>query len=355
MNGVLRTAIVGAGWWSGRIHVPAILADPRAELTVICDPDGGRAERMAAAFNVPHWTTSTADVLDMGVDCAVVASPHHTHFAAALPLVEAGIDVMVEKPMTVEPEDAWLLVEAARKHGARLHVGYSFLHSRHAQRLRRLLEEGGLGEAVFSEALFATAVHSFYRGDMSVQLAEGARFQSNPSTYSDPRMGGGHLQAQATHALSLIMWIFSQQASTVSAKTSSRPYGTVDVSDSISMELDDGVLATIAATGMAPLHDLRIERCTVFGTEAYAELDAVAQTLTVRRAQAAPLVLVSKEEGSANPLGKPVEMLIRCRLTGEEPPVSGEFGAAVVDATWAAFQSASTGQDVSAKAWRSGS
>ncbi|MEA5118338.1 MAG: hypothetical protein VB036_12055, partial [Propionicimonas sp.] len=129
-------------------------------------------------------------------------------------------------------------------------------------------------------------------------------------------------------------------------------YGTVDVSDSLSLELGDGVLASVAATGMVPLHDIRVERCAAFGSAGHVQLDAVAETLTLQLPREAPLVLVDPQDGTANPLLAPATALVHCRMTGEEPLVPGAFGASVVEATWAAAESARRGEEVDTASWR---
>lgn len=351
----VRTAIVGAGWWSTRAHAPAITANRDAELTIVCDADADRAQRLAEAFGAPAWTTTIDDVVGAGVDAAVVATSHHTHQVVAAPLLEAGVDVLVEKPMTLEPGQAWELVRLAADHGVRLHVGYSFLHAPHARRFRDLVASGGLGEVAFFDALFATAVQAFYRGDTSAQLTEGAAVQSKASTYSDPGRGGGHLQAQATHALAMALWCLQSNPRLVSAKTSTFPNGAVDVSDAIALELENGVLVNVASTGMVPLHDLRVERYVAFGSAGHADLDTVAETLDLHRPGHERLVLAGPADGSANPVAGPVDDLIRCRLTGDDPLVPGWFGASVVEATWAAAESSERGIALPVNRWREAS
>lgn len=347
----VRTAIVGAGWWSTRVHGPAIAGNPDAEPAIVCDADAGRARQLAETLGVP-WTTTVEGVIAAGIDAAVVATPHHAHHAVAGPLLAAGVDVLVEKPMTLEPDQAWDLVHLATESGAKLHVGYSFLHAPHAGRFRDLLADGQLGDVAFFDGLFATAVQAFYRGDTSVQFAEGASVQSMASTYSDPQHGGGHLQAQTTHALAMALWCLQSAPKLVTADMSTFPNGAVDVSNAIALELENGTLVNIASTGMVPLHDLRIERYVAFGSAGHADLDTVAETLELHRPGQERLLVASGRDGSANPASAPVEDLVRCRLTDEEPVVPGWFGARVVEATWAAARSSERAVAVSVDAWR---
>ena len=76
----------------------------------ICDSDQRRATETATLFGVPFATTEVSRLLDVGVDAVIVATPHYAHYGPAAAALDAGVDVLVEKPMTLDPVQAWDLV-----------------------------------------------------------------------------------------------------------------------------------------------------------------------------------------------------------------------------------------------------
>ncbi len=93
---------------------------PNAELFAVVDTDRERGEEAARR----HSTRYVADIsrLNGDIEAAVVAAPTSEHFRLAAALLERGVAVMVEKPMTPTVEQADALLEIARKSGAQLHV-----------------------------------------------------------------------------------------------------------------------------------------------------------------------------------------------------------------------------------------
>jgi len=117
----VRLAVVGAGQF-GRNHCRVARETERAELAAIVDIDRGRAEEAAAA----HGGVALADARDLAgkADAAIVAVPTTAHEEVARALLEAGIDVLVEKPIAVDCAAAGRIVEAAARRGRVLQVGH---------------------------------------------------------------------------------------------------------------------------------------------------------------------------------------------------------------------------------------
>jgi predicted dehydrogenase len=93
-----------------------------AELCAVVDTDQARAAESAALYQAE--ALSDFRQLAGKVDAAVVAVPTTSHEAVAIPLLEAGIDVLVEKPIAPDMESAARMVEAAERHGCILQVGH---------------------------------------------------------------------------------------------------------------------------------------------------------------------------------------------------------------------------------------
>ena len=116
----LRIAVVGAGAF-GRNHMRVIRSLPNAELAAVCDADLERAGAAAAEFETRALPLAE---LAGAVDAAIVAVPTSVHAEVGCRLLEAGIDVLVEKPIAPTLAEADALIDAAARNGRILQVGH---------------------------------------------------------------------------------------------------------------------------------------------------------------------------------------------------------------------------------------
>jgi predicted dehydrogenase len=126
-EGLLRIAVIGVGSF-GRNHARVYreLANERQslELAAVVDRDRGRAEAVAAEFGAHAYTDIDALLANEKIDAATVAVPTIAHLAVARTLLEAGVDVLVEKPLAVDLAEADALIELARRHGRVAQAGH---------------------------------------------------------------------------------------------------------------------------------------------------------------------------------------------------------------------------------------
>jgi predicted dehydrogenase len=118
----MRAAVVGVGHL-GKHHARILASLPGITLAGVVDTNKDRASQIAAE----HGTTGFADVREIEgkLDLAVIAVPTESHAAIALPLVEAGVHTLVEKPITQTLAEADALIAAAQRAGVVLAVGHS--------------------------------------------------------------------------------------------------------------------------------------------------------------------------------------------------------------------------------------
>ena len=117
----IRFAVVGAGAF-GRNHCRVIHESDGAELVAVVDTDAGRAVEAASLYHALALTR--AGDLAGQVDAAVVAVPTVAHETVACRLLEAGIDVLVEKPIAPDGDAATRMIETAARRGRILQVGH---------------------------------------------------------------------------------------------------------------------------------------------------------------------------------------------------------------------------------------
>jgi len=131
-----RLAVVGAGQF-GRNHCRVIHESERAGLRAVVDLDAGRAAEAAAPAGALALTRA-ADLAGQ-VDAAVVAVPTSSHEEVGCTLLEAGIDVLVEKPVAPDVAAATRLIDTAERRGRILQVGHLERFNPAVQELERRL------------------------------------------------------------------------------------------------------------------------------------------------------------------------------------------------------------------------
>ncbi len=118
---MIKTAVIGAGSF-GRNHVRVVSENPEAQLAYVVDADPARAREYAEA----HGAKGTADYRELigNIDAAIVAVPTVAHAEIGCALLNAGVDVLIEKPIAPTLAEATELIEAAERHGRILQVGH---------------------------------------------------------------------------------------------------------------------------------------------------------------------------------------------------------------------------------------
>ncbi len=117
----LRTAVIGAGYM-GRFHAEKLAACEGARLAAVADADGARARSLAARLGC----RAAADYREIlgDIDAACVAVPTVLHREVAGACLEAGVHVLVEKPLAATLEEADALLALAKAKGLVLQVGH---------------------------------------------------------------------------------------------------------------------------------------------------------------------------------------------------------------------------------------
>lgn len=140
-----RLAIVGVGQISIQSHIPAALGLPGVELVGLVDPASERAAAAARDFGVTLAVARDLGELAGKLDGVVVATPNHTHADLACRALEAGLDVMVEKPLATNVEQGRRVLEAARQSNRTLAVGYCTRFRDNVLTTAQLLRDGFFG------------------------------------------------------------------------------------------------------------------------------------------------------------------------------------------------------------------
>ena len=141
----VNVGFLGAGYIADW-HAAALRTVPGARLAAICDRDEGRARTFAARYGVAQVYSSLGAMLSEGqLDAIHVLLPPDLHAQAAVEIIDAKVDVLLEKPMAIEADACQDLIDHARASGVKVGVGHNFLFAPIYERLKQDLASGQLG------------------------------------------------------------------------------------------------------------------------------------------------------------------------------------------------------------------
>jgi predicted dehydrogenase len=136
-NGI-KVGVIGVGYL-GKFHAEKYAASPKAQLVAVADIDGARAKEIGASVGVEAVADYRA--LLRRVQCVSIAVPTRFHYQVARDFIEAGVDVLVEKPLTADIAEARELVERATKQRVILQVGHLERFNPAIRRLEGIVKE----------------------------------------------------------------------------------------------------------------------------------------------------------------------------------------------------------------------
>lgn len=185
-----RVAIIGAGLQARR-RLPAIVADPKFEAAVIVDRNPDKAASLArtcGAIVAPKWEDAVAEAK---IDVLVVLTYPDSHAAISIAAMEAGKDVLCEKPLSRTEAEAEAMVAVASRTGRILKCGFNHRFHPAVLAAHRAFTAGEIGRPVFG------------RGRYGIAGREGVEreWRSNPAI-----VGGGQLMEQGIHLVDLFRW-----------------------------------------------------------------------------------------------------------------------------------------------------
>ena len=150
-EGTVRYALLGLGWWTVDVAIPAIEASDLCEVTVLVSSSSEKAERVADENGVGRGVSydefHDGEAADE-YDAVYVGTPNAYHLEYVETAAELGKPVLCEKPMEASVERAEEMVETCEDAGVPLMVAYRMHTDPAVQRARELIEDGFLGDPV---------------------------------------------------------------------------------------------------------------------------------------------------------------------------------------------------------------
>lgn len=143
----VKVAVIGSGNIARSAHVPAYARNPLAEIKYLVDIIPKRALELAEKYNVPYTVADFREILeDKEVEVVSICTSNDTHAPIAIACLNAGKNVLCEKPAAVNLELVNDMKKAAERNGRILNIGVMNRFNTEVNKIKEMIDEGELGK-----------------------------------------------------------------------------------------------------------------------------------------------------------------------------------------------------------------
>ena len=232
----LKLAVVGCGAITEIIQLPVASRSRDVEVVGLVDASGERARELAGEYGI-GWTASDHREVIGRAEAVLLAVPHHLHAPMAVELLDAGVHVLVEKPMALSVAECDRMIDSATRSGSVLAVGLQ----------RRFFGANKLVAAAVHERRFGPA--------RRFELSEGGLYRwpmRSGFALDRAQAGGGVMADLGIHALDLVSWWFGS-VERLSYRDDAR--GGVEAEAHVELEFESGVSGRVMVTKLREVPD----------------------------------------------------------------------------------------------------
>ncbi len=188
----LKTAIIGTGK-IGHVFAAVLKSLPESNFVGVASRTPERTRQFAEQYGVKAYESTDQLIRDAKPDVVCICTPHPQHAEPAIACINAGIHVLVEKPLAATVEDCDRIIAAQKQHKVIVGVVSQRRFYPPSQRIRQAIDGGKIGKPIFGVvAMYGWRDEKYYKSD--------------PWRGSWKGEGGGVLINQAPHQLDLLLW-----------------------------------------------------------------------------------------------------------------------------------------------------
>lgn len=205
----MNIAIVGCGAIAKMRHAPAVYSNPDAVLYAVCDPFKANADALAEQYQTKA-VYDIADVLsDPDVDAVIICTPERFHCDNVVAALNAGKDVLCEKPLAMNPEEGRRIIEAWEKSERKLMVAFAQRLGGEHMLAKTLLEQSVIGKPIAFRTVLA------HKGAEYTNISA-----PSPDFYDKKLAGIGDVMLSVgCHRVDLMPYLFGSPIKAVNALT----------------------------------------------------------------------------------------------------------------------------------------
>jgi predicted dehydrogenase len=341
-SGKVGVGILGSQFVA-EIHAESYRMVPDAELVAVASPTPGHAESFAAKHGMPHAFTDYRRLLELPeVDVVDLCLPNSLHCQATVDAAAAGKHVIVEKPFCMNLSEADRMIEACRERRVKLMYAEELCFTPKYVRARRLVEEGALGK---------------------VHMVKQSEKHDGPHAdwfWDVERSGGGVTFDMGCHAIEFFRWILGKpRIASVYAQMATYVHTNRTNGDDnalLVLEFEGGAIGVAEESWTKP--GGMDDRAEIYGSGGVTYADLLHGNSLETFSQSGYGYAVEKagdtkgwsftiyEEAWNYGFPQELQHFVACVRDDTPPTETGEDGRSVLEAIYAAYESARTGQKV---------
>ncbi|MCZ6676033.1 MAG: Gfo/Idh/MocA family oxidoreductase [Candidatus Poribacteria bacterium] len=330
----LRVGVIGLGGIA-RSHCDAIATLDNVEVVAVADLFEEKRREYMDKYNIPKGYASHTELLqDDEIDAVAVVLGHQLHHRLTVDACNAGVHVLVEKPMALSLEQCDDMIAAAATNNVKLMVGYTQHYYGTSLKAKEILNSGELGPLI-------TAV---------CYMSKNWGFAGRRPQYRSRYHGGGMWLTNGVHVVDRLTWVMASQAMSVSASIGARAhYQAGDDSATAFIRYKNGLAGVAVAIGYADgAPDYSCQVICANGTLRFSQHGE--KYVKVGRGDKWEDVPFDDPPAEMQNEWKAFAEAIELNI---EPPTHGEWGRHIMEILFAAERSAITGQEVVLEGGRS--
>ncbi|MBE6379962.1 MAG: Gfo/Idh/MocA family oxidoreductase [Lentisphaerae bacterium] len=199
MSKKLKVGVIGGGSIARWCHVPGYAADPDCELTALAEPCQTSIDKLAdKGFKFERVYSDYKEMLAKeDLDLVSVCTPNKYHAEMAIAALNAGCDVLLEKPIALSMEEAYAIKEAMEKNNKRVAVGFSHRFEHMVREAKAAIQRGLIGEPFMIRVRFA-------------HMGPQPGWATTEWFYKPEIAGGGAMLDMAVHCVDIIQFMLGK-------------------------------------------------------------------------------------------------------------------------------------------------
>lgn len=324
---MIKVGIIGLGAIASE-HIKAINALRELKLYSVCRRNREKLNKFCREYKVKGFT-DYKELLEDGVDIAVIALPHALHYEVGMEALNCGCHLVMEKPFAVTMEQCRNLYKKAKEKNLKIVTADIVYHLPKIRKAREIVKSGKLGRFI-SAAIINYKDYYFH--------------SQRPRWFLDPKMaGGGQLLNVGVHRVAFIRSIIGNGEKTVKASVGFfEPGHRIEGNGLIFIGYKDSSAAIIEEIGYYKLHS-QLDKCSHFNFEK-GVINLSGKLNIVYKDGSIEYLKIPQEEGSGY-LSHYKQMLSAIKEDRSPYPGAKE-GIMDVRIILAAYESAKTGEEV---------
>lgn len=249
----IRWCVVGAAGIADRRTIPAMVSDPNNELVAVMDKVPESAKAVGEKWGVPHYTDAEKMFQMVDCDAVYIATPVFCHKEQAMIALKYKKSVLIEKPLARTEQESAEILDAFKKAGVQLTVGYMMkYHNLHAK-ARNFVRRGKIGQVT------------------DIRLQFSCWYPDIPGAWRQNKAlgGGGAIMDLGVHCMELAEYVLDEEITEVKAFTATHTFR-YEVEDSavIAFRTKSGALGHIDVNFNIP-DAASASKLEIYGTEGY--------------------------------------------------------------------------------------